>query len=264
MKRVSIGDIELAVVDRGLGVPLLLVHGFPLDHSMWVSQIEGLCDTCRVIAPDLRGFGESDVTSGTVTMGQMADDIAALLDGLEVREPVVFCGLSMGGYIGWEFFMRHRDRVGSLILCDTRAICDTAEGAQGRRETAEKVVAEGPQILVDGMVSKLFSGATIANRKDIVEETCRVMMGTAPEGIAAAARGMAERIDASTLLASVDCPTLIVVGEEDAISTVEEMRSIADAIPGARFVKVAGAGHMSPLEAPAEVNEAIRQFVRNS
>lgn len=263
MKRVAIGDIELAVVDWGQGVPLLLVHGFPLDHSMWGGQIEGLSDFCRVIAPDLRGFGQSDVTSGTVTMGQMADDLAALLDGLEVHEPVVFCGLSMGGYIGWEFFIRHRDRVRGLVLCDTRAIGDTAEGAQGRRETAAKVLVEGPQGLIDGMIPKLFSEATIANRKDIVEETCRVMMGIAPDGIAAASRGMAERIDATALLASIDCPTLVVVGEEDAISTVEEMRSIADAIPGSRLVKVAGAGHMSPLEAPADVNEAIRQFVQN-
>ena len=261
MKRIPIGDIELAVVDQGHGVPLLLVHGFPLDHSMWAGQIEGLSDSCRVIAPDLRGFGRSDVTVGSVTMAQMADDLAALLDGLEINEPVVFCGLSMGGYVGWEFFQRHHERLRGLVLCDTRAICDSSEVAQGRRDTATKVVTEGPAVLVEGMIPKLFGEATVQNRPEMVEQTRSIMMGTAPEGIAAAGRGMADRIDATSLLPSVDCPTLVVVGEEDAISTVEEMRDFADTIPGARFVKIAGAGHMSPLEDPKSVNNAIREFV---
>ena len=261
MKRVALGDVELAVVDRGQGVPLLLVHGFPLDHSMWSGQLEGLSDSCRIIAPDLRGFGQSDVTEGTVTMAQMADDLVALLNGLGVDEPVVFCGLSMGGYVGWEFFRRHRDRLRGLVLCDTRAICDTPEVAQGRRDTANKVVEEGLAVLVDGMVPKLFSEATVANRPEIVEQTREVMMNTAREGIAAAARGMAERIDATSTLPGIDCPTLVVVGEEDAISTVKEMRGFADRIPNARFVEIKGAGHMSPLENPTAVNVAIRGFV---
>jgi pimeloyl-ACP methyl ester carboxylesterase len=261
MKRIAIGDIELAVVDQGQGMPVLLVHGFPLDHSMWAGQIAGLSDGCRIIAPDMRGFGKSDVTNGTVTMAQMADDLAALLDGLDIAEPVVFCGLSMGGYVGWEFFQRHRDRIRGLILCDTRAICDTPDVAQTRRATAARVLAEGPQVLVDGMVPKLFGQATVASKPEIIEQTRRVMMGTAPQGIAAAALGMAERIDATSLLAEIDCPTLVVVGEEDAISTVEEMRTFAGAIPQARLVEIAGAGHMSPLEAPEPVNEAIREFL---
>lgn len=263
MQRVSVGDIELATIDRGQGTPLLLVHGFPLDHSMWSGQIAGLSDVCRVVAPDLRGFGQSDVTDGTVAMAQMADDLAELLDGLDVAEPVVFCGLSMGGYVAWEFFKRHRDRLRALVLCDTRAVCDPPEVAQTRRTTAAKVLAEGPQSLVDGMVPKLFGKATIANRPEIIDQTRQVMMATAPQGIAAAALGMAERIDAGSLLPQIDCPALIVVGEEDAISTVEEMRTIAEAISHARFVEIAGAGHMSPLEAPDAVNEAIRAFLRN-
>lgn len=262
MKRIPIGDVELAVVDEGQGDPLLLVHGFPLDHSMWLGQIAGLRDSCRVIAPDLRGFGQSDVTDGTVTMAQMADDLAAMLDGLEVTEPVAFCGLSMGGYVGWEFFKRHRDRLRVLILCDTRAVCDTPEVAQIRRDTAARVVVEGPQALVDGMVPKLFGQATVADRPELVDQTRRVMMATAPQGVAAAARGMAERIDATSLLPTIDCPTLVVVGEEDAISTLEEMRGFAQAISGARLVEIAAVGHMSPLEAPEAVNMAIREFLQ--
>ncbi len=261
MKRVPIGDIELAVIEQGQGVPLLLVHGFPLDHSMWAAQIEGLSDTCRVIAPDLRGFGQSDVTDSIVTMAQLADDLAALLAALEISEPVVFCGLSMGGYVAWEFFKRHRARVRSLVLCDTRAVGDAPGVAQTRRETAEKVLAEGPQVLVDSMVPRLFGNATVANKPELVEQTRQVMMATVPQGIAAAARGMGERIDATSLLPEVDCPTLVVVGEEDAISTAEEMRTFAQAIPKAQFVEIAGVSHMSPLEAPDPVNKAIREFV---
>ncbi len=264
MKRIPIADIELAVAEQGRGIPLLLVHGFPLDHTMWAGQIEGLSDLCRVIAPDLRGFGQSDVTEGKVTMAQMADDMAALLDGLEIGQPAVFCGLSMGGYVAWEFFRRHRDRLRALVLCDTRAVCDTLEVAQGRRGTAAKVLAEGPQVVADSMMPKLFGKATLAGKPEIVASTRKVMMGTAPQGIAAAALGLAERIDATRLLPEIDCPTLVVVGQEDAISTPGEMQGIAAAIGQAQFVEIPDAGHMSPLEAPQAVNKAIRKFLETT
>ncbi len=261
MKHIPITDIELAVVEQGRGIPLLLVHGFPLDHTMWTGQIEGLGDLCRVIAPDLRGFGKSSATQGKVTMAQMADDLAALLDGLKIDQPVVFCGLSMGGYVAWEFFRRHRNRLRALLLCDTRAACDTPEVAQGRRATAAKVLAEGPQVVADSMMPKLFGKATLAGKPELAMATRKVMLGTSPQGIAAAALGMAERFDATSLLPHIDCPSLVVVGQEDAISTVKEMQGIARAIPNARLVEIAGAGHMSPLEAPEAVNTAIRGFL---
>src|SRR5688572_20983782 len=111
MAMIQVGDIRLNVIEKGRGTPLLLVHGYPLDHSMWRGQIDGFADEFRVIAPDLRGFGLSDVTPGTVTMEQMADDLAALLDALAIQGPVVFCGLSMGGYVAWQFALRHRARL---------------------------------------------------------------------------------------------------------------------------------------------------------
>src|SRR4029079_12092951 len=126
MKHLQVGDLLMAVATGGeRGYPLLLVHGFPLDHTMWRPQIDYFVDHCRVIAPDLRGFGGTDVTPGAVTMEQMADDLNALLDVLEVREKVIFCGLSMGGYIGWQFWRKYSDRVAAMILCDTRSIADT-------------------------------------------------------------------------------------------------------------------------------------------
>src|SRR5690606_37351033 len=128
---IAISDTQLHVVDRGRGPVVLLVHGFPLDHSMWEEQLADLSSDFRVIAPDLRGFGASGVASETLTMSRLANDLAELLDALEVDQRIVYCGLSMGGYIAWPFFERHRARLAKLILCDTRAGSDTAETARG-------------------------------------------------------------------------------------------------------------------------------------
>jgi 3-oxoadipate enol-lactonase len=261
MRRIDIGEVQLNVVDEGRGAPLLLVHGFPLDHSMWREQISELSRSCRVIAPDLRGFGQSDVTPGTVTMARFADDLAKLLDALGVREPVTFCGLSMGGYVGWQFVARHADRLGRLIVCDSRSIADTPEGAAGRLKTAEKVLREGASVVAEGMIPKLFSQTSLDSNASYVAATREVILRTAPEGIAAALRGMAERPDFTGQLGQIRVPTLVLCGADDAISGPAEMRGIADAIPGAKFVEIAGAGHMAPLEKPAEVNEVIRAFL---
>lgn len=247
-------------LDRGSGAPLLLVHGFPLDHTMWAGQIAELSNSVRVIAPDLRGFGSSPTRGEKATMVQFADDLAALLDHLAIREPVVLCGLSMGGYIAFQFWRKYADRLRGLILCDTRAAADTPEAAAGRHAMAERVLREGPGPLVDAMLPKLFAESTRQQRPEIVEGLRRVMMANDPRGIAAAARGLAERPDMTAVLAEIRCPTLVVVGQSDAISPPGEMRGIASAIPGADFVEISAAGHMSPLENPAEFNAAALKF----
>ncbi|MCL4202134.1 MAG: alpha/beta fold hydrolase [Pirellulaceae bacterium] len=279
MVRVPLAEVELNVLDQGCGTPLLLVHGFPLDHTMWSGQVDALADVCRVIAPDLRGFGTSGVSAGTVTMERLADDLAELLDALGIVERVALCGLSMGGYVAWQFWRRHRSRLAKLILCDTRAAADAPETAQVRRDSAERVLNEGPGFLADGMIEKLFAPKTglapnihdsvpVALSKDarehraeIIEATRQTILNTSPVGIAAALRGMAQRADVTGLLPDIDVPTLVVCGQYDAISTVDEMRNIAARIPAARFVEVPDAGHMAPLENPAVVNEAIRSFL---
>jgi pimeloyl-ACP methyl ester carboxylesterase len=217
-----------------------------------------------VIAPDLRGFGRSPApaaSDGTTTMEQFADDTAGLLDALGINEPVVLCGLSMGGYVAFQFQRKYGSRLRGLVLCDTRAAADTPEVAAGRLETAEHVLREGPQALVDSMIPRLFAEENAKDQPEMVESLRRVMMATDRKTIAAASRGMAERPDVSEMLPLIDCPTLVVVGQSDAISPAEEMRSIAAAIPGARFVKIACCGHMSPIEAPAAVDAAISQFI---
>ncbi len=261
MPMLWVGDIRLHFDDRGSGQPLLLVHGFPLDHSMWRGQLAALSEKYRVIAPDLRGFGASSVTPGTVTMEQFADDLAGLLDALAIAEPVVLCGLSMGGYVAWQFALRHRTRLAKLILCDTRAIADTREAAEGRHKTADKVLAEGASVVADAMLPKLFANQTVTKHPALIAETKEVMLKTSPVGIAAALRGMAQRPDVTGRLPEFDLPTLVICGQHDVISPPDEMREIAAKLPQAQFVEIAAADHMAPLEQPAAVNEAMRAFV---
>ncbi len=262
-KKISIGDVSLNVVERGTGTPLLLVHGFPLDHSMWQGQLAELSKDYRVIAPELRGFGRSDVTPGTVTMPQFADDLSNLLDAMQIGEPVVFCGLSMGGYIAWQFFARHRSRLAALIIADSRAVADIEKAAAGRKETADKVEKEGSKVVAEAMLPKLFAAKNVENNSPFVAATKAVMLASPPAGVAAALRGMAERPDFTGQLTKIDVPTLVLCGEEDAIAPPAEMQAIAAAIPAAKFVGIAGAGHMAPLEQPAAVNAAIKSFLQS-
>jgi pimeloyl-ACP methyl ester carboxylesterase len=287
MRTISLADIELAVEDRGSGPVLLFVHGFPLDHTMWRWQIDEFSAHYRVLAPDLRGFGAStlgDVTA--VTMRRYADDLAAMLDRLDVREKIVFIVLSMGGYIAWQFWQKYADRLAGLVLCDTRAVADAPPAKVGRAELAARVKTEGPPAAADAMLPKLFASQTPSPlaRPELVEgtgegqgegdednetrgaatpvaETRAAILRNSPAGIAAALAGMAERPDMTEMLGGITVPTLVIVGEHDVISTPEEMRGIADRIPGAQFALVPNAGHMSPLENPPAFNAALAGFL---
>jgi pimeloyl-ACP methyl ester carboxylesterase len=259
---ISIGGCHLQVAEQGSGSPLLLVHGFPLDHSMWSGQLEGLSNAVRVIAPDLRGFGRSGGEGEPVVrMEQFADDLARLLDGLKIQQRVVFCGLSMGGYIGFQFWARHRERLSGLILCDTRSAADTPEGVRGRLRTAEQVLAEGTRGLAEEMLGKLFAPTTVAQQPELLEATRNVMQQASPSAVAAALRGMAERPDFTPLLSQIDVPTFVICGESDAISPPTEMQAMARGIPTAEYLEIAGAGHLAPLERPQAVNEAISGWI---
>lgn len=254
-------DFAMAVEDRGQGRPVVLVHAFPLDHRVWEWQINDLSTQVRVIAPDLRGFGRTTVTSGIVTMEQMADDLAAMLDALGIEDPIVLGGLSMGGYVAFEFVRRHRRRLAGLILCDTRATADSEDVRANRLRTAERVLNEGTRFLADQMLPRLCCERTFRHQPEVVEKLRTMILESPPEGVAAAARGMARRSDATSFLGQIDCPTLVLVGQFDVISPAEEMEQTARAIPGASFVTVPDAGHMAPMEQGQIVNRAIQEFV---
>jgi 3-oxoadipate enol-lactonase len=261
MPTLAVNGIRLNVIDEGDGPPLVFLHGFPLDHSMWEGQRREFRNTHRVIIPDLRGLGRSEVSPVPVTMDLFADDVAALLDALGINEPVILCGLSMGGCIAFAFVRRHALRLRGLILCDCRAVADTAEMVANRRKLADKVLTEGSLAIVEAMMPRLFGPKTNEKLPQVVDATRNVMLAASSRGIAAAQLSLADRPDSTPTLAEIRVPTLIVVGEHDAISSAEEMQGIAAAIPGAEAVVIPQAGHMAPLEKPDEVNRTIRDWM---
>jgi len=261
MQHVAVSNGMLNVFAQGKGTPLLFVHGFPLNHGMWHLQVDAFTKKNRVIVPDLRGFGESTVTVGTVGMEEMSDDLHGVLHGVWVDKPVVFCGLSMGGYVAWQFFRKYRSQLRALILCDTRATADTPEAAAGRQKLAETVMAEGGQAAYDAVLPKLLSPKTTERWPELVANVKSMVLRNKPAGIAAALRGMAARPDCTDILPQIDVPTLVICGQDDQITPPAEMQNMAEAIPGAQFVQIPNAGHLAPLENPDAVNGAINRFL---
>ena len=261
MNRVAANGIHLNVLDRGHGAPILFVHGFPLNHTMWHAQLDALSDQFRVIAPDLRGFGHSSVMQGTVSMELFADDLNGLIDALGVNETVTLCGLSMGGYIALAFARKFGHRLRSLILCDTRAVGDSPEAMAGRKKLAAGVLEHGPELVATAMLPKLFAVETTDRRPEVVAAVRSMVTSSHPHGIAAALQGMAQRPDSSELLSQIEVPVLLIVGREDKISTVDEMRTMSQAIKRSEFVEIPAAGHMAPMENPESVNAAMRKFL---
>jgi pimeloyl-ACP methyl ester carboxylesterase len=260
IESVDVGDVKLSVRVEGSGAPLLLVHGFPLDHTMWDQQIRAWKESFLVIAPDLRGFGKSQtIGKGRLSMARFADDLAVLLDQLKVDVPVVFCGLSMGGYIAWEFWQRHRRKISELVLCDTRAAADTDVVRHGRFEMANRALNEGVAFLVDGMVEKLFAESTRRQTSDIVTKMADVMRRTSPMAVAAALHGMAERLDMTDQLRNIDVPVRVICGAEDVLTSPAEMQAMASLFPSASFHLIPDAGHMAPVENPTAVNRVLSE-----
>jgi len=245
----------------GAGTPLVLLHAFPLDGRMWAPQVEALAGTYQVIVPDLRGFGAArDQAVEEAGMGLLADDVARLLDDRGL-DRVVLGGLSLGGYVALAFLRGHADRASGLVLLDTRATADGDQARDDRLKMAERVLAEGNGFVAEAMLPKLLGETSREHRPEVVEKVASLIREQTPEAIAGAQRGMAARSDTTDLLASIAVPTLVVTGEEDAVTGPEAGRDLAAGIPGARFLLVAEAGHLVNLEQPEIVNEALLDFL---
>jgi len=258
-----IDDIQMAYTDTGVGRPVVLIHGYPFNRSLWNEQVETLSNSYRVIVPDLRGFGETDASTGTATMNRMAEDVGQLLDHLRISQAVIG-GLSMGGYVALAFYKQFPSRVRALVLADTRAQADTEEAKQTRAQQAEKALSEGMAGIADAMLPKLLTPETVSKRPEVVKRVRDMMLKTKPEGAAAALLGMAEREDQTELLSRVTSPTLILVGTEDAITPVADSEKMRDCIAGSRLVVLENAGHVSNLERTEQFNEALLKFLRES
>jgi len=260
MQKARLRGIEMAYDVEGSGPTVLLLHGFPFNRSMWREQVELLRDRFRVITPDLRGMGETSGTDEPATMFEMADDVAALLDQLEI-ERVTVGGLSMGGYVAFAFYRRYPLRVRALILADTRPQGDTDEARENRERQAVRATQEGMETIVEAMLPKLLAPATLSGRESVVERVREMMLRTDPRGAAAALRGMALRPDQTYLLPRIIAPTLIMVGSEDQITPPTDARLMHREIRGSRLGIIEGAGHVSNLEEPAEFNQHLRSFL---
>jgi len=257
--RYDVGDVTLSVDIRGDGPALLLLHGFPLDRTIWKHQVATLSGWRR-IAPDLRGHGSSEAPAKGYSMKAYADDLVRLLDKLRVGKAVV-AGLSLGGYVAFELLRHHKDRVSGLILCDTRAEADSPDGKRGRDENIALAQTRGVEALAERMLPMLLGRTTQQTQPQLVGEVRDMIIRTPPAGIIGALTAMRDRPDSSGLLASIDVPTLVVVGQEDEITPVAVARKMTDAIPGAVLTTIAGAGHVVPVEAPTAVSRVMAEFL---
>ena len=253
--------IDPYVIETGTGRPVVLLHAFPLNASMWMPQREALGATHRVITPDQRGFGGTQLGHDEPNLDEVADDVASMLDARKV-DKVVLGGLSMGGYVAMSFLRRHPDRVSALILADTKLGADSAEGAANRRRIADEVIAAGSSAqLVDELLPSLL-GETTRDRRALVLGRVKALLEKAPPyAVAWAQRAMAARPDSTETLAAVTVPTLVVVGAEDTLSPPADAELIAKTVPGAELVVIPDAGHLSAMEAPAEFNTAVSEFL---
>jgi pimeloyl-ACP methyl ester carboxylesterase len=256
--------MRLAYSDEGPGPAVVLLHGFPLSRKMWQEQLSGIGSIYRVIAPDLRGHGESPAPEGVYTMDEMADDVVELIDTLHIKEPIVLGGLSMGGYVALSMVARYPHRMRGLMLLDTRAAADTADVARNREASAQAVLAAGSASpVVETLLPRLFWKTTLEQRAHRVAPMRAVMEAMSPQGIAGALRGMAIRPDRSSELAGITVPTLVLVGEHDVITPPAEARAMAQAIPKARLEVIPNAGHMAPFENQSVSNAVMLTFLRS-
>jgi pimeloyl-ACP methyl ester carboxylesterase len=253
------GGIEIGYDDVGSGLPVVFVHGFPHNRTLWSPQVNALVDRARCIAPDLRGFGET-TAAAPFTMDQYADDIAALMDVARVDRAVI-AGLSMGGYVAFAFWRRHRERVRALVLSDTRAGADSGEGRRKRKEMIALVRERGSGAVADAMIGGMV-GKSTREKSPEIGDAAHSMMASAPvDGVVGALQAMMERPDSTPTLPTIDVPTLVVAGEEDALIPVSEARALNAAIRGSRLEVIAGAGHVSNMERPAAFNHVLSEFL---
>ncbi len=257
---VEVAGTRLGYEVDGAGPPLVLLHAFPLNRAMWGPQVAALRDRFTVITPDLRGFGESDVPAGPLTMDAYAADILAMLDALGHRQ-VILGGCSMGGYVAFRVIARAPDRARAFIISDSRAEPDTDEGRQRRQAAIERIEREGPGGFLEEFSANLVGPTTKAQRPGVAAALRQIIGTPDPRSLTAALAAMAARPDSRPLLGSIRVPALVVVGEEDTLTPPASAEIMAQGMPNARLVTIQGAGHLANLEAPEAFNRAAREFL---
>lgn len=252
------GD-SLYFEDRGKGLPLVLLHGFPLSNEMWPSQIADLSSVCRVIAPDFRGFGRSK-SDKPFTIDSIAADVHALLKSIGAL-PCIVAGLSMGGYVALAFVREFAGDTKGLVLIDTRADGDSPQAKESRSKTIDLVREKGPAAIADAMIPRLLAPGADEGRPELARSLRKMIESSPAKTIEHALVALRDRPDSTPLLSGIAVPTLVIVGDGDQITPVDLAEGMHKAIPGSKLSVVRGAGHMTPIEQPAQVNQSLRRFV---
>jgi len=246
----------------GRGPDLLLLHAFPLAGFMWSELARTLEDIATCVCPDLRGFGATPPGQGPLTMDEIADDAAALLDLLGIEKAIV-SGCSMGGYAALAFARRYPARLLGLCLQDTRAGADTAEGRVGRGTLAAKALTEGAAVVADAFLPRLLGASTAATRPELRAALRERIVATSAEGLANGLLGLGLRQDSTPTLDTLRVPTLVLCGEEDVVTPPAESEALHRGIAGSRLVLIPRAGHLAALEQPEAVGKELRELVRS-
>jgi 3-oxoadipate enol-lactonase len=254
--------MRIAHDDTGSGPPVLFIHGFPHDRTLWTDQVAALQNVARCITADLRGLGESD-SGEPYSIDQYADDMAALLAGLRVKSATV-AGLSMGGYVALAMWRRHPQVVRAMILADTRPGADSDEGRRKRDEMIQLARSSGVRALADAQITGMLGKSTRERSPEIVARV-HAMLAAAPlDGVVGALQAMRDRPDSTPLLGTITVPVLIAVGEEDVLTPPKESRLMQENIPGSALHVIAGAGHLSNVEQPAQFNALVGEFLKKT
>ncbi|GAA0879168.1 alpha/beta fold hydrolase [Algoriphagus jejuensis] len=258
---IPINYFNLSYDDLGEGeVPVIFLHGFPFDKSMWSAQLEALAPNYRVIACDIRGFGKSidEVTSFSIDLFSM--DLARFMNGIGVKKAII-CGLSMGGYIALNFQKKYPELVEALILCDTQCISDANEVKQGRLKEIQEIEEFGPAKFNDKFVKKVFSEESLMTKKDLVSDLKRVVDANSTHIIAEGLRALSSRAETCTTLSEIRVPMLIICGREDKVTPLDQSEYMHRATDGSFFRVIEKAGHVSNLEQPDIFNQHLKDFL---
>jgi 3-oxoadipate enol-lactonase len=260
--KIRVNNVTLNYTERGLpqGSPIVFIHGFPFNHSMWEPQMKALPNHFRAITYDVRGHGESDVGDGQYSIEFFVDDLIALMDHLVIKRAIL-CGLSMGGYIALRAIERHPERVSALILCDTRSEADSDDGKVKRSATVRSVKTTGVAAFAQEFVRLVFAPETFETNPLLVASIKEMIEANPPLGICGTALALASRTDTTKALSSIKVPTLVVVGEHDKLTAPDAARAMQDKIAGSELRIIPHAAHLSNLENSVEFNKHLIGFL---